>query len=135
MAKPVLVDSNVILDILLEDSIWFEWSAEQLSRCAEETILVVNSIIYAEVSIGFHRVEDLEAAVPPDTFERQDIPWEAAFLAGKCFLAYRRAGGVRCSPLPEFFIGAHALVHEMRLLTRDTARYRSYFKSLELIAP
>ncbi|MCB2216800.1 MAG: type II toxin-antitoxin system VapC family toxin [Desulfobulbaceae bacterium] len=135
MAKPVLVDSNVILDILLEDSIWFEWSAEQLSRCAEETILVVNSIIYAEVSIGFHRVEDLEAAVPPDTFERQDIPWEAAFLAGKCFLAYRRAGGVRCSPLPEFFIGAHALVHEMRLLTRDTTRYRSYFKSLELIAP
>jgi predicted nucleic acid-binding protein len=135
MAKPVLVDSNVILDILLEDSIWFEWSAEQLSRCAEETILVVNPIIYAEVSIGFHRVEDLEAALPPDAFERQDIPWEAAFLAGKCFLAYRRAGGVRRSPLPDFFIGAHALVHEMRLLTRDAARYRSYFKSLELIAP
>ena len=135
MAKPVLVDSNVILDILLEDSTWFEWSAEQLSRCAEETILVVNPIIYAEVSIGFHRVEDLEGALPPDAFERQDIPWEAAFLAGKCFLAYRRAGGVRRSPLPDFFIGAHALVHKMRLLTRDTARYRSYFKSLELIAP
>ncbi len=135
MAKPVLVDSNVILDILLEDSTWFEWSAEQLSRCAEETILVINPIIYAEVSIGFQRVEDLDAALPPDAFERQDIPWEAAFLAGKCFLAYRRAGGVRRSPLPDFFIGAHALVHKMRLLTRDTARYRSYFKSLELIAP
>lgn len=135
MAKQVLVDSNVILDILQEDPVWFEWSSEHLSRCAEHSILVVNPIIYAEVSIGFDRVEELEEALPVDIFERRGLPWEAAFLAGKCFLAYRRAGGIRRSPLPDFFIGAHALVQGMSLLTRDTARYRTYFKNLSLIVP
>ncbi|MFH0784560.1 MAG: type II toxin-antitoxin system VapC family toxin [Pseudomonadota bacterium] len=135
MAEQVLVDSNVILDILQEDPVWFEWSSEQLSHCAEHSILVVYPIIYAEVSIGFNRVEELEEALPSDIFERRSLPWEAAFFAGKCFLAYRRAGGNRRSPLPDFFIGAHALVQGMSLLTRDTARYRTYFKNLALIVP
>ncbi len=135
MGKLVMVDSNVLLDILEEDPVWFDWSSKQLSQCAENSILVVNPIIYAEVSIGFNRVEELEEALPPDIFERRSLPWEAAFLAGKCFLAYRRAGGVRRSPLPDFFIGAHALVQGMTLLTRDDVRYRSYFPRLALIAP
>jgi len=135
MAEQVLVDSNVILDIFQEDSVWFQWSSDQLSRCAEHAILVVNPIIYAEVSIGFSRVEELEEALPFEIFERRSLPWEAAFLAGKCFLAYRRAGGTRRSPLPDFFIGAHALVQGMSLLTRDAARYRTYFKNLSLIVP
>lgn len=135
MAGQVLVDSNVILDILQEDPVWYPWSSEQLARCADSSILVVNPIIYAEVSIGFNRVEELEEVLPLEIFERRSLPWEAAFLAGKCFLAYRRAGGTRRSPLPDFFIGAHALVQGMSLLTRDTARYRTYFKNLLLIAP
>jgi hypothetical protein len=135
MAEQVLVDSNVILDILQEDPLWFQWSSDQLARCAEHAILVVNPIIYAEVSIGFNRVEELEEALPSEIFERRSLPWEAAFLAGKCFLAYRRAGGIRRSPLPDFFIGAHALVQGMSLLTRDAARYRTYFKNLSLIVP
>ena len=135
MGNRVLVDSNVLLDILEEDQQWFGWSSEQLAACAEHSALVINPVIYAEVSIGFARVEELEEALPADVFERLALPWEAAFLAGKCFLAYRRAGGNRRSPLPDFFIGAHALVGGMALLTRDAARYRTYFPRLELIAP
>jgi predicted nucleic acid-binding protein len=135
MGNQVLVDSNVLLDILEDDPDWCDWSSQQLSRCAEDSILVINPIIYAEVSIGFNRIEELEEALPPDFFERRPLPWEAAFLAGKCFLAYRRAGGARRSPLPDFFIGAHALVRGMTLLTRDAARYRTYFPRLALIAP
>ncbi|HEX2770671.1 MAG TPA: type II toxin-antitoxin system VapC family toxin [Geobacteraceae bacterium] len=133
--KQVLIDSNVLLDILEEDPVWFVWSSGHLSRCAEDSILVINPIIYAEVSIGFNRVEELDEALPPDMFERRPLPWEAAFLAGKSFLAYRRAGGTRRTPLPDFFIGAHALVQGMTLLTRDAARFRSYFPRLTLIAP
>jgi len=135
MAGGVLVDSNVLLDVLEEDPRWFSWSAEQLAECAEHSLLLINPVIYAEVSIGFERVEELEAALPPDSFERQALPWEAAFLAGKCFLAYRRAGGERSSPLPDFFIGAHAAVENLTLLTRDQARYRTYFPRLDIIAP
>jgi hypothetical protein len=135
VGNQVLVDSNVLLDILADDPVWFDWSSKQVSRCAENSILVINPIIYAEVSIGFNRVEELEEALPADIFERWALPWEAAFLAGKCFLAYRRAGGARRSPLPDFLIGAHALVQGMTLLTRDAARYRSYFPRLTLIAP
>lgn len=135
MGNQVLVDSNVLLDILVEDPGWYQWSSQRLAQCAEDSVLVINPIIFAEVSIGFHRVEEIEEALPADIFERHPLPWEAAFLAGKCFLAYRRAGGTRRSPLPDFFIGAHALVHGMSLLTRDAARYRSYFPRLTLIAP
>jgi predicted nucleic acid-binding protein len=135
VGNQVLVDSNVLLDILEDDPVWFDWSSMQISRCAEDSILVINPIIYAEVSIGFNRVEELEEALPADIFECRPLPWEAAFLAGKCFLTYRRSGGIRRSPLPDFFIGAHALVQGMILLTRDAARYQSYFPKLTLIAP
>lgn len=131
----VLVDSNVILDIVTDDATWFAWSSAALARCAETGPLAINPIIYAEVSIGFDRVEDLEAAVPAEYFQREALPWEAAFLAGKCFLRYRRAGGSRPAPLPDFYIGAHAAVAGMKLLTRAPARYRTYFPKLELIAP
>src|SRR5690554_67699 len=119
MSAPVLVDSNVLLDILQEDPHWFRWSADRLAGLAETSLLVINPVIYAEVSVGFNAIEEVEAALPPDLFQRQEIPWEAAFLAGKCFLTYRRGGGSRRSPLPDFFIGAHAAVRGMVLLTRD----------------
>ena len=131
----VLVDSNVILDIVTEDKTWFQWSSETLARYAENHILVINPIIYAEVSIGFVRIEDVEIVLSPTFFRREPLPWEAAFLAGKCFLAYRRRGGERSSTLPDFFIGAHAAIAGIPLLTRDTSRYRTYFPKLKLIAP
>ena len=132
---PILVDSNVLLDVLTEDPRWFAWSADALADQAERDVLTINPIIYAEVSVGFVRIEDLDAALPPPTFHRLALPWEAAFLAGKCFLAYRKRGGVRTSPLPDFYIGAHASVSGMKLLTRDATRYRTYFPKLRLIAP
>jgi predicted nucleic acid-binding protein len=131
----VLVDSNVLLDVLEDDPNWGEWSAARLAEMADRHTLVINPIIYAEVSIGFARIEQLEALLSPSVFSRRQIPWEAAFLAGKCFVNYRRRGGVRSSPLPDFFIGAHAAVAGLRLLTRDASRYRTYFPTLELIAP
>lgn len=135
MLYGVLVDSNVLLDILAEDSDWFSWSADRLAECAERSTLIINPVIYAEVSVGFARIEELEEAMPQDAFTRRPLPWEAAFLAGKCFVRYRRAGGHRRSPLPDFFIGAHAAIEGLTLLTRDANRYRSYFPRLELIAP
>lgn len=131
----VLVDSNVLLDVLTDDPAWGDWSADTLERCADEAVLVINPVIYAEVSVGFDRVEDLDVALPASRFRRDALPWEAAFLAGKSFLAYRRRGGERRSPLPDFYIGAHAAVRQMRLLTRDAARYRSYYPRLDLITP
>jgi predicted nucleic acid-binding protein len=131
----VLVDSNVLLDVLTEDRRWFGWSSEALARAAEHDVVVINPIIYAEISIGFERIEDLDAALPTAVVERLPLPWPAAFLAGKCFVAYRRQGGARVAPLPDFYIGAHASVSAMRLLTRDATRYRTYFPKLTLIAP
>jgi predicted nucleic acid-binding protein len=131
----VLVDSNVLLDVLTEDPTWFSWSSEALARCADESGLVINPIIYAEVSIGFDRIEDVESALPQDVFIRSPLPWDAGFLAGKCFQAYRRRGGERRSPLPDFYIGAHAAVSGLALLTRDPARYRTYFPRLDLVTP
>lgn len=130
-----LVDSNVLLDILTEDSEWLEWSADALEAQAEHSILVINPLIYAEVSVRFRRIEELDDVLPPSTFRRDDLPWEAGFLAGKCFVEYRRAGGTRRSPLPDFYIGAHAAVSRMTLLTRDSSRYRSYFPGLDVVAP
>lgn len=132
---PTLVDSDVLLDVLTEDPRWSAWSAEALAERTDRDVVAINPIIYAEVSIGFVRIEELEDALPTSTFHRLAIPWEAAFLAGKCFVAYRRRGGVRSSPLPDFYIGAHASVSGMTLLTRDAARYRTYFPKLDLIAP
>lgn len=131
----ILVDSNVLLDIATEDRVWCEWSSETLGRHAEEDTLWINPIIYAEVSVGFAAIEELDAALGGEYFRRSQLPWEAGFLAGKCFLAYRRRGGVRRSPLPDFYIGAHAAVAGMSLLTRDPTRYRTYFPKLSLISP
>lgn len=131
----VLVDSNVLLDVLTEDPEWFAWSSESLARCADEAEIVLNPIVYAEVSVGFDRIEEVESALPHDVFVRSPLPWDAAFLAGKCFRAYRRRGGQKRSPLPDFYIGAHAAVSGLSLLTRDPVRYRTYFPKLRLIAP
>lgn len=131
----VMIDSNVLLDLLTEDERWFSWSATAIAEAADRCRLVLNAVIFAEVSVRFSRIEDLDAALPKAMFDREAIPYEAAFLAGKCYLAYRRQGGTRNSPLPDFFIGAHAAVAGYRLLTRDAARYRTYFPRLSLIAP
>ena len=131
----VLVDSNVILDVFTQDPRWFDRSAAVLARMAGDHELIVNPIVYAEVSVGFDRIEELDAALPGESFRREPLPWEAAFLAGKCFVRYRRAGGSRRAPLPDFYIGAHAAVRGIPLLTRDAARYRTYFPRLELILP
>lgn len=133
--SPVLVDSNVLLDVLSGDARWAEWSSLAIARAADTARLVINPIIFAEVSVGFARIEDVAAALPRALFEREPIPYEAAFLAGKAFLASRRRGGVRRSPLPDFLIGAHAGVNGYRLLTRDPGRYRTYFPKLALISP
>lgn len=130
-----LVDSNVLLDVVTEDPGWFEWSASALARCAEEGPLAINPLIYAEVSIGFERIEELDKVLDAAGFLRLALPWEAAFLAGKCFLRYRRRGGSRSSTLPDFYIGAHALVEGRTLLTRDAARYRTYFPRLRVVSP
>ncbi len=131
----VLVDANVLIDVFSRDPAWYPWSAAALDEAADTDPLVVNPIIYAEASLSFDRVEAFDAALPTSEFERHPLPWAAAFLAGRCYLAYRRAGGTRRSPLPDFYIGAHAAVAGMRLLTRDSKRYRTYFPTLEVIAP
>ena len=133
--REILVDSNVILDVVTEDTTGFEWSSGQLARLAEDHVLVINPIVYSEVSVGFERIEDVDSALPVDFFRREALPWEAAFLAAKCFLRYRRAGGGKRSPLPDFYVGAHAAVRGLPLLTRDARRYRTYFPRLTLVAP
>jgi predicted nucleic acid-binding protein len=133
--KPTLVDSNVLLDVATGDPTWADWSSEALEAAANESPLVINALIYAEVSIGYERIEQLEQAIPSGTFRREPLPYEAAFLAGKAFLKYRRRGGQRASPLPDFYIGAHAAVSGFRILTRDSRRYRTYFPTVEIISP
>ena len=130
-----LVDSNVLLDVMTEDARWFAWSADAIERAADTARLVINPVIYAEVSVRYRRIEDLEAALPRAMVEREAIPFEAAFLAGKAYLAYRRRGGRKLSPLPDFFIGAHAAIAGYQLLTRDAPRYRTYFPKLAVVAP
>jgi predicted nucleic acid-binding protein len=130
-----LVDSNVLLDIITENDEWLDWSATMLEQAADEGALYINPIVYAEVSIHFSRVEDLDETLPRDYYRRIDLPWPAAFLAGQALLRYRRGGGVRRSPLPDFFIGAHAAISALTLLTRDARRYRTYFPTVRLIAP
>jgi predicted nucleic acid-binding protein len=131
----VLVDSNVLLDIATDDPRWSRWSSEALEEAAEESPLVINPIVYAEVSIRYESIEELEAVLPADVFRREPLPYEAGFLAGKAFVAYRRRGGRRSVPLPDFYIGAHSAVAGFRLLTRDASRYRTYFPTVQLIAP
>ena len=132
---PVIVDSNVLLDVVTDDPTWAAWSSQSLERAADEAILVINALIYAEVSVGFDSIEALEETLPPHLYRREPLPYEAAFLAGKAFLLYREAGGARRSPLPDFYIGAHAAVGNLTLLTRDPSRYRTYFPTVRLISP
>jgi predicted nucleic acid-binding protein len=131
----VLVGSNVILDLLSSGGEWFDWSVDAVETAAAISRLVVNPVIFAEVSIRYSRVEDVDAALPRDMFDREPLPYEAAFFAGNAFIAYRQRGGTRQTLLPDFFVGAHAAVAGYDLLTRDPARYRTYFPRLRLIAP
>lgn len=130
-----LVDSNVLIDVLSRDSTWLDWSAGAVRRAGASGPLVINEAVYAEVSARYTRIEDLERDLPADYFQREHLPWPAAFLAGKAFVDYKRRGGRKRSPLPDFFIGAHAAIAGLRLLTRDPSRYRTYFPTVELIAP
>jgi len=133
--KGVLVDSNVILDVFLNDPTWADWSESVLEELSAANRLFINPMVYAEVSIGFERIEELESALRPAGFILLDIPKEALFLAGKVFLRYKKRNGKKRFPLPDFFIGAHAAVMGLALLTRDARRYRSYFPSVRLISP
>ena len=130
----VLVDSNVLLDLFTDDRVWAAWSEARLAEAFDAGHVVINPIIYAEISVAFEGVETLEAALP-EQLGREALPWEAAFLAGKCFVDYRRRKGTRRSPLPDFYIGAHAAVTGRALLTRDANRYRTLLPALALISP
>jgi predicted nucleic acid-binding protein len=131
----VLVDSNVLLDVFTDDAEWAGWSDAMLAEQAARAQLVINPVIYSEVSVHFDSLEELDEALPSTWIRREPLPWEAAFLAGRCFLKYRRQGGARRSPLPDFYIGAHAAIAGLTLLTRDARRYRTYFPKLRVIAP
>lgn len=130
-----LVDSNVLIDVVEKTPDWSDWSVTALEAAGSEGSVVINQVIYAEVSVRYADTDELDRDLPIDFFQREQIPWSAAFLAGKAFVDYRRRGGQRRSPLPDFFIGAHAAVTGLRLLTRDPLRYRTYFPTVELIAP
>ncbi|MBX3289213.1 MAG: type II toxin-antitoxin system VapC family toxin [Acidobacteria bacterium] len=133
--KDTLVDSSVLFDILLKDEMWYEWSATALESVAEESALIVNPIIFAEISASFLKLEDLEKVLPLDLYKREPLPYNAAFLAGRAFVKYKRRGGSKTSPMPDFYIGAHAEVANLRVLTRDPRRFRMYFPKVELITP
>ena len=127
----ILVDSNVILDMMTDDPIWAEWSISTLE--SQQSILAINPIIFSEVSVKIDSIELFNTSL--SYFKRLDLPYEAAFLAGKAFMAYIKRKGGKTSPLPDFFIGAHASILGIPLITRDTSRYRTYFPKLELISP
>ena len=133
--KGVLVDSNIILDVFLNDLKWADWSESKLEEYSFQTSLYINSIIYSEISIGFELIEDLESAIIEADFKLLKIPKEALFLAGKAYVKYKRRKGVKRTPLPDFLIGAQAAVLDLELLTRDVSRYQSYFPTLKLIKP
>ena len=133
--KRVIVDSNIILDVFLNDLKWADWSESKLEEYSYSSSLYINSIIYSEISIGFKLIEELEAAVSKAGLQLLEIPKEALFLSGKAFLKYRRRKRAKRTPLPDFFIGAQTAVLDLALLTRDVSRYQSYFPTAELIAP
>jgi predicted nucleic acid-binding protein len=130
-----LVDSNVLIDVIEKALPWSDPSAAALEAAGLAGPVLINQVIYAEVSVRYEDTDELDRDLPVDLIQREQLPWTAAFLAGKVFAEYRRRGGLRRSPLPDFFIGAHAAVAGLRLLTRDTTRYRTYFPTVELIAP
>ncbi|WP_425364177.1 type II toxin-antitoxin system VapC family toxin [Candidatus Tisiphia endosymbiont of Hybos culiciformis] len=131
----ILVDSNILLDILTVDDKWYGWSSDKLSSLSQFHELIINDFIYTEVSIGFERIEDLEAVLLGRFFRIMPVPKEALFLAGKVFLQYKTNSGNKNFVLPDFFIGTHANILDIPLLTRDTGRYKTYFPKLQLITP
>ncbi len=131
----ILVDSCVLLDIFTDDPNWADWSEEMLVKYSRTNTLYINSVIYTEVSIGFNNIEEVELAVKEVGLKVLEIPREALFLAGKIFLKYKRNQGTKISTLPDFFIGAHAIVSSFNLITRDIAKYKTYYPSLKLINP
>jgi len=133
--RGTLVDSCVLIDVLANDAQWADWSLNQLEQCAAVAPLLINPLILAELSPRFERANDLEAALAGLPLVREALPWDAAFLAGQAFKIYRQTAGAKTSPMPDFYIGAHALVGNLQLLTRDLARYRSYFPTLSIVAP
>jgi len=133
--KGIFVDSNVILDLFEDDRTWTEWSESMLNRYSMTHTLYINPIIYTEVSIGFERIEELERAMTGCGFQLIQIPKEALFLAGKIYVRYKKQKGMKLSPLPDFFIGAHAAVLGLDLITRDVSRYKTYFPTVNVIAP
>ena len=133
--RATLVDSCVLIDVLADDPQWADWSLSQLERCGHQGALLINPIILAEISPRFECADDLEAALSGLPLLREALPWDAAFLAGQAFKAYRQLQVTKTSPMPDFYIGAHALVANLQLLTRDSARYRRYFPRLVLVAP
>lgn len=133
--NPILVDSNVLLDVITQDSKWLDWSAMILADLANTRILVINPIIYTEVSIGFERIEEVDEVLSTDLFRRDPLPFEAGFLAGMAFLRYRKTGGGKTAPLPDFYIGAHAAIEGFDIVTRDAGRFRTYFPRVKIIAP
>ena len=135
LPRGTLVDSCVLIDVLADDPVWAEWSLDQLERCAALGPLLINPLILAEISPRFERAADLEVALAGLPLVKAALPWDAAFLAGQAFKVYRQSQGLKTSPMPDFYIGAHALVAQLQLLTRDAARYRSYFPTLALVAP
>jgi hypothetical protein len=130
-----LVDSNVILDLFLDDPDWADWSETTLTKYGDQNVLFINIVIYTEISIGFERIEELETAMQIAHFQMLEIPKEALFLAGKAFLQYKKSKGLKSSPLPDFYIGAQAAVMDLDLITRDISRYRTYFPTVNLINP
>lgn len=135
MSDTTLIDTNVILDVLTNDPNWVAWSGRALEEAIDRGPVLINPIVYAEVSIGFDRIEELEEALPASHFRREPLPWAAGFLAGKAHVRYRRSGGAKNSVLPDFYIGAHAAVAGHRLLTRDRGRFATYFPSVQILAP
>jgi predicted nucleic acid-binding protein len=132
---PALFDTNVLLDILTDDPKWADWSERQFAAAHAEGPIPLNPIIYAELAAHFSAIEDLDHFLRPTVFRRLPLPYEAGFRASRAFLEYRRAGGAKSSPLPDFYIGAHAEISGLTLVTRDVARYRTYFPKLTLITP
>lgn len=130
-----LVDSCVLLDVITGDQQWADWSAEQIAAAADTGRVVINPLIYAEVSVGYQTHEELDELLPASDYEREPLPYLAGFAAGKAFVRYRRSGGDKRSPMPDFYIGAHAVLAGYRLLTRDVRRYRTYFPAIDIIAP
>ena len=130
-----LADTNVLIDILEDDAQWESWSERQLDAARGAGKLVINPLIYAEICAGYPTQRQADQALSGTIFRRENLPWEAAFNASRAFIAYRRGGGAKRSPLPDFYIGAHADLKGYMLLTRDPERYRRFFPTLRIVAP